>query len=270
VARQYSGTAGRIENSQVGVFLAYRSAQGAAFLDRELYLPKAWCEDRARCRQAGVPDQVGFATKPELARRMLRRALRDGVPAAWATADEVYGGDSKFRRLLEEHGLGFVVAVSCQQRLFLAGGYGRADEHAAELEEEAWQRLSCGAGTKGERVYEWAFLPWPVVTREGFRKGLLVRRSLQDPAERAYYLTHAPSGTPLKDLVRVAGARWAVESAFEQAKQQTGLGHYEVRTWAGWHRHVTLSLLAHAFLAVLRAEAGRPEKKSRHVIARRN
>lgn len=159
MARQYSGTAGRIENSQIGVFLAYRSAKGTAFLDRELYLPKAWTEDRPRCREAGIPDEIGFATKPELARRMVRRAIHSGVPAAWVTADEVYGSDSKFRRLLEEHALGFVVAVSCQQRLLLAGSYGRADEHAAALPQRAWKRISCCSGTKGERIDEWAFLP---------------------------------------------------------------------------------------------------------------
>jgi SRSO17 transposase len=259
VARQYSGTAGRVENCQIGVFLAYHSERGVAFLDRALYLPKTWAEDADRRRGADVPEDVAFATKPELARRMVARALRARVPKAWVTADQIYGGDVKFRRFLENKGVGYVVAVSRQQRLYLEpGGRDRVDAHAADLPGRAWRRLSCGAGTKGERVYDWAFVPFGGPTARGLRQGLLVRRGLADPADRAYYFAHFPPGTPAKELVRVAGARWSIESAFEQAKQETGLGGYEVRSWTGWHRHVTLSLLAHAFLAVLRAEADRP------------
>ena len=263
VQRQYSGTAGRVENCQVGVFLAYRSGRGAAFLDRALYLPKSWADDAARRREAGVPEDVAFATKPEQARAMLRRALKAGVPAAWVTADEVYGSDSKFRGLIEQAGLGYVVAVSSAQRLFLGGFYGRADALAAGLPADAWRRVSCGAGSKGQRLYDWAFVAFAFQSDEETTKGLLVRRSISDPAEPAYYLCRARRGTTVEELARVAGCRWAIESAFEQAKQEVGLDGYEVRSWAGWHRHVTLSLLAHAFLEALRAEAAPPPPKTR-------
>jgi SRSO17 transposase len=263
VARQYSGTAGRVENSQVGVFLAYRSGRGAAFLDRALYLPKAWAEDRPRRGAAGIPEGVAFATKPELARAMLRRALRAGVPARWVTADEVYGSDYKFRRLVEEAGLSYVVAVTSAQRLFLGGYYGRADAFADGLPEGDWTRLSCGPGAKGPRLYDWAFVEFAFQSDEEVTKGLLVRRSIADPSERAYYLCRFPRGTAPEELVRVAGCRWAIESAFEQAKQEVGLAHYEVRSWDGWHRHITLSLFAHAFLEALRAtSATRAPQKS--------
>jgi SRSO17 transposase len=260
VARQYSGTAGRIENCQVGVFLAYRSGRGAAFLDRALYLPKAWAEDRTRRREAGIPDAVAFATKPELARGMLRRALGARVPARWVTADEVYGSDYKFRRLIEESGLNYVVAVTSAQRLFLGGYYGRADAFAADLPERSWRRLSCGAGSKGQRFYDWAFVEFTFQSDGDAAKGLLVRRSIADPSERAYYFCRFPRGTPTEELVRVAGSRWAIESAFEQAKQEVGLDDYEVRSWDGWRRHVTLALLAHAFLEATRSAeaAGAP------------
>lgn len=262
VGRQYSGTAGRIENCQIGVFLAYRSHRGHALIDRQLYLPKAWTADRNRCREAGIPDPIPFATKPELARGMLRRAFAAGVPASWVTADEIYGCDSKFRRFLEAKPIGYVVAVSCQQRLFSDGRYARADQHAADFPEKAWKKLSCGSGAKGERFYEWAFVPFAMPTEGGFRKGLLVRRSPKDRNDRAYYFTHAPESTSTRELVRVAGARWAIEECFEQAKQETGLNEYEVRSWHAWHRHITLAMFAHAMLAVIRAKANsrRPKK----------
>jgi SRSO17 transposase len=262
VARQYSGTAGRIENAQIGVFLAYRSTRGAAFLDRALYLPKAWAEDRPRRGEAGIPEDVAFATKPEMARTLLRRALKAGVPARWVTADEVYGSDYKFRKLVEDAGLGYVVAVTSAQRLFLGGCYGRADDFAADLDEGAWRRLSCGAGSKGQRLYDWAFIEFPFQSDDTTTKGLLIRRSVADPDERAYYLCRAPRCTTLEKLAHVAGSRWAIESAFEQAKQEVGLDDYEVRGWDGWRRHITLALLAHAFLEILRSSSssGTPQK----------
>ena len=252
VQRQYSGTAGRIENSQVGVFLAYKTTRGHALIDRALYLPKCWAGDADRREVAHVPPAVAFATKPTLARGMVERALDAGVPAAWVTADEVYGADSKFRRSLEGRGVGYVLAVACSQRLFLGGQYGRADDHADDLPATAWVRRSCGAGSKGERLYDWAFVPFPHPTERGLRRGLLVRRSLSDPTERAYYLTHAPAEACEDDLVRVAGARWAVEECFELAKGECGLDHGEGRTWHAWHRHITLSMFALAILAALR------------------
>lgn len=261
VARQYSGTAGRIENCQIGVFAAYRSTKGHALVDRELYLPKSWTEDAERLSEAGVPAKRGFFTKPRLARLMLRRLLRLDLPARWVTADEVYGSDSKFRRLLENKGLGYVVAVSCQQRLFLDGYRDRIDAYAAELPKSKWKKLSSGPGSKGEKLYRWAYRPFAHRTEEGYQKGFLVRQSLSDPTEQAYYLTHCPQGTPLQKLVEVAGSRWAIEECFQQAKGQTGLDEYEVRSWDGWRRHITLSMFAHALLAVLRSEANRPSKK---------
>lgn len=258
VARQYSGTAGRIENSQIGVFMAYRSDRGHALVDRELYLPQCWTEDWPRCDEAGIPAATEFATKPVLAQRMLRRAFDAGLKASWVTADEIYGRDSKFREILVNKGIGYVVAISCQQRLFLHGNYDRVDQHAQKLPQQKWRKLSCGPGTKGERFYEWAFVPFGTPTDKGLRKGLLVRRSLKNPEELAYYFTHAPERTTLAKLVRVAGSRWAIEECFEQAKQETGLDEYEVRSWTGWYRHITLSMFAQAFLSVVRAKSNAP------------
>lgn len=261
VGRQYSGTAGRIENSQIGVFLGYRSSKGHALIDRELYLPKTWCEDRARCREAWIPDTKEFSTKPALAREMLKRAVRAGIPARWVTADEVYGNDSNFRNLVEKQGLNYVVAISCQQRLFLNDVYGRVDEQVRSLRKSAWKELSCGRGTKGDRVYEWAFVPFGVATDDGKRKGLLVRRSLKDKTDVAYYFTLAPARTRLRRLVETAGCRWAIEECFEQAKQETGLDEYEVRSWHAWYRHITLSMFALAMLSAIRCQANSQESK---------
>jgi len=268
VSRQYSGTAGRIENSQIGVFMAYCSNRGHALVDRELYLPKCWPEDRQRCAEAGIPEEAKFATKPVLARQMLRRAFEAGFSVSWVTADEVYGRDSKFRELLVNKGIGYVVAISCQQRLFLHGSYGRVDRHVQEIPQRKWKKLSCGPGTKGQRFYQWAFVPFGIPTDRGLPKGLLVRRSLKNPEELAYYLTHAPQGTPLAKLVRVAGSRWAIEECFEQAKQETGLDEYEVRSWTGWYRHITLSMFAQAFLSVVRTKSNpQSRKKKRSLMA---
>jgi SRSO17 transposase len=253
VKRQYSGTAGRIENSQVGVFLAYRSDAGHALIDRSLYLPKEWAEDRIRRDAAKVPESITFSTKPALAREMLKRTLAAGVPAKWVTADEVYGSDSKFRCFCEESGLGYVVAISSQAHLFLNGLRCRVSEHVQQFSNKQWRRLSCGPGQKGERLYDWAYVSWPNSKDKKFTRGFLVRRSLSDPEDIAYFFTNAPQRTTLKTIVRIAGSRWAIEECFEQAKQETGLDEYEVRSWVGWHRHITLSMLAHATLSVIRS-----------------
>lgn len=263
VGRQYSGTAGRIENCQIGVFLAYRSAKGHALIDRELYLPKAWCEDRSRCREARIPDTRAFATKPELAREMLERAVAARIPARWVAADEVYGSDSKFRNLLEKRGLNYVVTISCQQRVFLNDVHGRVDEHVRAMKKSVWKKLSCGQGTKGDRFYEWAFVPFGILTDTGKRKGLLVRRSLKDKTDIAYYFTLAESRTRLQTLVNIAGSRWAIEECFEQSKQETGLDEYEVRSWHAWYRHITLSMFAHAMLSVIRCQANATSTKKK-------
>lgn len=259
VARQYSGTAGRIENCQIGVFLAYAAPDGVALIDRELYLPKVWTQDPVRCREAGIPDAVEFATKPELARRMLERAFAAEVPHAWVVADEVYGQDRRLRLWLEETQQPFVLAVSAQEKPWSWSAQGprpiRVDALANAVPAEAWQRLSAGRGSKGERLYDWAEIPlWRWQTPEGTHR-LLVRRSLEDSTDRAYYIVFAPQGATLKELVRVAGRRWAIEIAFEAAKQEVGLDQYEVRKWGAWYRFITLALFAHAFLSVQRARA---------------
>ena len=262
VSRQYSGTAGRIENCQIGVILAYQSDVGHALIDRELYLPKSWMEDRDRCQEAGIPADVSFATKPTLARGMLQHAIAHGVQASWVTADEVYGGDAKLRQFLEKQGIGYALAVSCQQQLFLHGRRARVDRHVQELSQRHWREVSRGPGTKGERLYEWVFIPFGVPTECDYREGLLVRRSLKNHDDCAYYFTHAKKGTRLAQLVRIAGARWAIEECFEQTKLETGLDEYEVYSWTGWRRHITLFMFAHAFLSVTRAASEpKPRKK---------
>ena len=262
VARQYSGTAGRIENCQIGVFLGYTGAKGFAFLDRELYLPQVWAEDSERRTAASVPEETTFATKSELARTMLERAFVGGARCAFVTADEVYGKDSKLRLYLEEKAQPYVLAVGCNQYVWTDFSQRRVDALGAALPANAWQRLSCGTGSKGERFYEWAWQPINGAHDPPWQRFVLVRRSLSDPSDLAYYLCFAPASTPLQKLVEVAGARWSIEVGFEAAKGEVGLDEYEVRSWQGWYRHVTLSLLAHAFLSVLRAsQPGAREKK---------
>ena len=248
VQRQYSGTAGRIENCQVGVFLGYASRYGRALIDRALYLPEGWAADQARRREAGIPDEVVLATKPKLGLAMLARAHAAGLPFAWVAADSVYGADSNLRRWLQTHGVGYVLAVTKAQRLGLA----RVEDRVTELPATAWQRLSAGDGAKGPRLYDWVYLPYGSDAAPGWEKGLLIRRKIAEPDKLAFYLTHAPHGTTLADLVRIAGTRWTIEACFEAAKGEVGLDQYEVRSWTGWHRHVTLAMLAHAYLAVLR------------------
>jgi SRSO17 transposase len=261
VQRQYSGTAGRVENCQLGVFCAYATSKGRALIDRELYLPKSWIADRDRCRQAAIPDDAVFATKTELARTMLARALDGGVPAAWVSADEAYGKDGKFRAFLEQRRIGYVVAVPCDQAIAGSAGTSRADVLAAHAPAQAWKRRSCGSGAKGPRVYDWAVasLPGQEGTPPGWTRYLLVRRSLTRNAkgelELAYYLCCAPAGTTDEDLIRVAGFRWAVEECFQTAKTETGLDQYQVRRYDAWYRHVTLAMLAHAYLSVTAATA---------------
>jgi SRSO17 transposase len=261
VQRQYSGTAGRVENCQLGVFLAYAGPRGRALVDRELYLPRSWTGDRDRCREAGVPDDVQFATKPELARLMLGRALDAGVPAAWVTADEAYGKDGRFRDWLEQRRAAYVVAVASNQAVPGSAGTSRADVLAAHAPGQAWKRRSRGNGSKGPRVYDWAAATLPEDGTEppGWSRSLLARRSLTRNAkgelELAYYLCAAPAGTTDEELIRVAGSRWAVEECFQTAKNETGLDQYQVRRYDAWYRHVTLAMLAHAYLAVTAANS---------------
>ena len=261
VKRQSSGTAGRIENSQVGVFLCYASAHGTAFLDRALYLPKEWAADTIRRTETHVPEGVTCRTKPALALEMIERALDAGVPCRWVTGDEVYGGDRRLRFRLEQRRQPFVLAVACNEPLWRDGPVCRpAQELAAERPASAWQRRSAGDGAKGPWAYDWAWQPvwrWqPTAEERAWGHWLVVRRSLEDPSEQAYDVAFAPrEGTTLETLIQVAGRRWAIEVGFEMAKQDCGLGEYEVRTWDAWHRHITLALLAQAFWVAMSTQA---------------
>jgi SRSO17 transposase len=263
VARQYSGTAGRRENSQVGVFLLYRSAKGAAFLDRALSLPEDWTSDRARCREGGIADEVEFATKGELAKQMLSRAFAAGVQAQWVAGDTVYGYD-ELRLWLDEQQKNYVVAVPETHLVWVAGQHQPIGYLAALLPESAWVVLSAGEGSKGPRLYEWAWLQLPEQTEAVSERArwMLIRRSLADPSKRAYYRAAGPATTQLSDLVHVAGSRWKIEEGLEEAKGEVGLDQYEVRGFRAWYRFVTLALLAHALLVVLRAKADAQEKKA--------
>ena len=255
VARQYSGTAGRTENCQVGVFLAYATPKGRAFLDRALYLPRAWAEDGERRAEAGVPGAVGFATKGALAKEMLRRAFAAGVPAAWVVGDTVYGTTPELRPWLEAERRAYVLAVPKSHRVWRDGRQVSARTAVADASAGAWARLSAGEGSQGPRLYDWAWLPLEGATPEGWGRWLLARRGLSDPADVAYYRVFAPAGTPLAEVVRAAGSRWAIEEGFERAKGEVGLDQYEVRGWPAWHRHITLALLAHAYLETTRLVA---------------
>jgi SRSO17 transposase len=263
VARQYSGTAGRRENSQVGVFLLYASSRGAAFIDRALYLPEEWTADRVRCREAGIPDEVEFATKGELAKLMLTRAFAAGVPAEWVVADTVYGYD-ELRLWLEEQQKNYVLAVPETHQVWVQGQPQPVGLLAALLPDEAWVVLSAGEGSKGPRLYEWAWLQLSDETEVAseWARWLLIRRSLSDRSERAYYRVYGPATTTLAEVVRVTGSRWKIEEGYEQAKGQVGLDQYEVRTWRAWYRYMTLALLAYAALVVMQGQARAQEKKA--------
>jgi SRSO17 transposase len=262
VARQYTGTAGRIENAQVGVFLAYTSRHGTAFLDRALYLPKEWTDDPKRCEQAGIPGGTDFATKPRLARQLLERAFQAGVPVAWVTGDEVYGGDGALRRWLEQEGRPYVLAVRSNQAVWLGFRQVRVGSLAVMLPKRAWHTITIAAGSKGPRRYAWAWVPINHDLGPEWRRWVLIRKGLDEDEELAFYLAAGPARTPLTRLAKTAGVRWSIEGGFELAKQEVGLADYEVRSWTGWHRHVTLSLLAHAVLAAVRRRVDGPPPKS--------
>ena len=268
VKRQYSGTAGRVENCQVGVFLAYATPHGTAFIDRELFLPKDWVGDLPRRREAHIPDEVAGATKPELAKTMLQRAFEGGVKAAWVTGDAAYSGYG-VRSWLEEKKQPHVFAVASNFHVWTWSHQGPQQQQVKDIigkfDEANWQRLSAGLGSKGERLFEWAWISISALTAEGsavglgpvvgkgFERWILARRSLDDPTDLAYFTVFAPQTTSLESVVQVAGARWAIEVGFKTAKGEVGLDQYEVRSWTGWYRHITLALLAHAFLVTIQA-----------------
>lgn len=252
--RQYTGTAGRTENAQVAVYLAYAAPAGCAFIDRALYVPRSWTSDPGRCRAAGIPQDTAFATKPALARQMITRALEAGAPAAWVAADEVYGQDPRLRAELARRGLGYVLAVAKSHPVTTPAGTFPAARLAKRLPARAWQRLSAGAGAKGPRWYDWALIEAadPAVTGGDGPHWLLIRRRISD-GEYAFYRAHAPGPVPLAQLVKVAGSRWKVEDGFAGGKELAALDEHQVRSWTSWHRWTILALLAHAFLSVLAA-----------------
>lgn len=283
VQRQYSGTAGKIENCQVGVFLSYVSPTGHALLDRRLYLPQGWCQDRERRRRARVPEQIEFRTKPQLALEMVQQARHRGVPMRWIAGDEVYGEAGYFRRTVAQEGLWYVLAVSISTPVWRrrpplepprrhTGGRPRTTVRVASdaprpttvgqvvagWPQSRWRRVQVAQGEKGPRVYDWA--TQRVVESQkavpGQQVWLLARRSVRDTSDIAYYLSNAPARTALTTLAHVASARWRIEQCFEEAKGETGLDQYEVRYWHSWHRHITLSMMAHAWLASVRSSMG--------------
>jgi SRSO17 transposase len=270
VKRQYSGTAGKVENCQIGTFLSYATRRGHVFLDRRLYLPEDWSADKPRRAQAKVPEDVRFQSKPEQAAEMLEHAWAQGVAMRWVVGDEVYGESTHLRDTIRKHGCGYVLAVKVDTRVWMqhapgvnpAGSLRRVEEVVASWPESRWQRLTVGEGEKGPRVYDWAYQR----VRES-REGdfgpwvwLLARRAVNKATEIAYYLAYATPETPLLTLAQVAASRYTVEQCIEEAKGETGLDEYEVRYWHSWYRHITLSMMAHAWLAFVRAKT--QEKKT--------
>ncbi len=256
VARQYSGTAGRIENCQIGVFLTYATERGHTLLDRELYLPAEWTAERDRCCRAGIPDDRAFATKPALARQMLERTFAAGVTLGWVTGDCIYGDDRVLRQWLEQHSQAYVLAVSGKEAVWLQHRQRQIKTIVAELPKEGWERVSAGAGSKGPRWYDWRRVDLSDPPQTGWKRWLVVRRNINDPSAVTAYVAFAAANATLVDLVRVAGMRWTVEESIQTAKGEVGLDHYEVRCWTGWYRHITLAMWAAAFLTVVRAETG--------------
>jgi len=259
VARQYSGTAGRRENQQIGVFVAYASASGCAFIDRELYVPQEWFDTPARCQEAGIPATRRFATKPQLAGQMLARAFAATVPARWVVGDCIYGAED-LRRWLEAEEHAYVLAVTSTHAIWEQGEQYSVAELVERHPELGWVRLSAGEGSQGPRRYDWAWIRLPYPCAPCQAHWLLIRRSLNLPEEYAYYRVYGPEATTLPELVAVAGQRWRIEAAFEEAKGEVGLDHYEVRLWPAWYRHITLALLAHAALVVARSVSATAKK----------
>jgi SRSO17 transposase len=262
VGPQYCGLTGRVENCQVGVFLSYVTGQGHALIDRELYLPEDWCSDLPRRRAAHIPDTVGFRTKPELAQQMVQRAQAARLPIRWVVADTVYGHSPDLRQWLQEQGYAYAMAVPCTEVICvqtpagaLLSDVGSIAHH--QLRSRDWQRLSQSQGTKGERLFDWAILPWMQAGTVDGRHFLVIRRCLDDPSQLAFYLVLAPLSTPLSTIVQAIGARWHIEEDLEASKD-LGLDQYEVRSYLGWYRHLTLVMLAYAFLVSICIQESHP------------
>lgn len=258
VTRHYTGTAGRVENCQVGVFLAYASPLGHTLLDRELYLPTSWTDDPVRCQRAGVPPDRTFATKPELARQMIARAAAAGITFAWITGDTVYGDDRPVRHWLEAQSQPYVLGMARTEHLWIAAQSVTLTDLAASLADTAWERHSCGDGSQGPRWYDWAAVALNAPPQAGFQRWVVLRRPVDDPQDWDAYRVFARSGTTLAAVARVVGARWTIAACFQTAKTAVGLDHYEVRSWTGWYRHITLALWAQAYLAGLRPTSPTP------------
>jgi SRSO17 transposase len=251
VQRQYTGTRGKICNCQLGVFLTYASRVGHPPIDRRFYMPQSWMYDRERCTAAGVPEDLEFSTKPELALEMLQKATASNLPYKWVTGDCAYGDSRAMRNWLEENGKYYVLNISSKEYIDNES----IGSMLTKLPSDGWFEASCGRGSKGERVYDWLLLETSGVTPAGFKRIILVRRSKSDPKELKAYLAFAPNDTPDSRLVEVAGTRWTVESCFKESKGEVGLDHYEVRSYGGWYKHVTFAMIAMAFLTVLSANS---------------
>jgi SRSO17 transposase len=254
---QYYGTTGHLENCQVGVFMSYISDRGQTLIDRRLYLPRSWAEDRSKRKKGGIPEEIEFATKPQLAQQMLSSAINEGIRPAWFVADEVYGNDGSFWWWLEKTAKQpYVLTVNKKQPVVIGWQRYRAEDLLPQSDSQQWQRLSSGTGSKGEKYYDWARVAVNCDQSFGYQRWLLFRRSLEHPEDPriSYYQVFA-SDTNLETMARIAGQRWRIEECFKFAKDSLGLGEYEVRSWHGWHRHITLVIAAQTFLSVLRHQA---------------
>ena len=252
VKRQYSGTAGRIENCQIGVFLTYASPKGYTILDRELYIPQEWAEDKERRKAAGIPEKLTFRTKPAMALEMIERADAAGIPYKWVTGDCVYGECYELRQSLEANSKGYVMAVSGKAYVWMGFQQIRISAVITALPEDGWNRLNVGRGTKGERIYEWMIFDLNTPSDLPGQRKLLFRRSISKPDEICAYLCYSPENASMEDLARIAAMRWTVEMCFAETKGEVGLDHYEVRSYQGWYNHITMACLAHALLTVLK------------------
>lgn len=261
VGRQYSGTAGRIENSQIGVFACYASRYGQALIDRQLYLPKEWAEERQRREHVSVPDDLPFMSKPEIGRAMVSRLLDGGLSCSFVLADALYGSSFAFRDALRQRQQAYILAVRSNQHLRLFEGEGllqtNPGELATDLPAEAWQTHAAGCGSKGLRLYDWALIDTSLDHEKGWKQALLIRRKLNEPSKLAFYFVYCRADEPLARLAGFAGMRWTIEECFQRAKDDLGLDHCEARSWHGWHRHMTLVMAAAAFLAGLGADLKR-------------
>ena len=251
VKRQYSGTAGRIENCQIGVFMTYASSKGHSPVDRRLYMPQEWMDDSERCKKAGVPEGVVFKTKPQMALEMLKEAVNTEFPFTWVTGDCVYGDYTDIRSWLEQNGKFYVFCVSGKSYVWRGHKQESISSIIKNLPEEGWFEASCGDGSKGVRIYDWMALPMNPGVTDGYERSILIRRSKSSPDELRAYVCFSPTSTPKEKLVEIAGCRWTVETCFKESKSEVGLDHYEIRSYDGWHKHITFSCIALAFLTVL-------------------